>query len=80
MPVHFAGYPTEQDKIYKLAKKFKFKIIEDASHSIGARYKGEKVGSCKWSHISVFSFHPVKIITTFEGALPLLIIKKSTKN
>ncbi len=76
VPVHFAGYPTEQDKIYKLAKKFKFKIIEDASHSIGARYKGEKVGSCKWSHISVFSFHPVKIITTFEGGAAITNNKK----
>ena len=67
IPVHFSGLPTEQDKIYKLSKKFKFKIIEDASHSLGAKYHNEKVGSCKWSDISVFSFHPVKIITTFEG-------------
>ena len=66
-PVHFAGNPTEQDRIYKLSKKYKFKIIEDASHSLGAKYKTEKVGSCKWSDITVFSFHPVKIITTFEG-------------
>jgi UDP-4-amino-4,6-dideoxy-N-acetyl-beta-L-altrosamine transaminase len=76
VPVHFAGYPTEQDKIYKLAKKFKFKILEDASHSIGARYKGEKVGSCKWSDITVFSFHPVKIITTFEGGAAITNNKK----
>ncbi len=67
IPVHFAGNPTEQDHIYKLSKKYKFKIIEDASHSLGAKYKTEKVGSCKWSDITVFSFHPVKIITTFEG-------------
>lgn len=67
IPVHFSGLPTEQDKIYKLSKKFKFKIIEDASHSLGAKYHNEKVGSCKWSDISIFSFHPVKIITTFEG-------------
>ena len=67
VPVHFAGNPTEQDKIYQLSKKYKFKIIEDASHAIGASYKNEKVGSCKWSDITVFSFHPVKIITTFEG-------------
>ena len=52
---------------YINSKKFKFKIIEDASHSLGAKYKKEQVGSCKWSDISVFSFHPVKIITTFEG-------------
>ena len=67
IPVHFAGYPSEQDKIYKLSKKYNFKIIEDASHSLGAKYKNQKVGNCKWSDITVFSFHPVKIITTFEG-------------
>ncbi len=67
VPVHFAGNPTEQDQIFKLSKKYKFKIIEDASHSLGAKYKLEKVGSCRWSDITVFSFHPVKIITTFEG-------------
>ena len=67
IPIHFAGYPSEQDKIYKLSKKYNFKIIEDASHSLGAKYKNQKVGNCKWSDITVFSFHPVKIITTFEG-------------
>ena len=67
MPVHFSGLPTDQDKIYKLSKKYKFKIIEDASHSLGAKYNNENVGSCKWSDISIFSFHAVKIITTFEG-------------
>ncbi len=69
VPVHFAGFPTEQDKIFRLSKKYKFKIIEDASHSLGAKYKNEKVGSCKWSDISIFSFHPVKIITTLEGGV-----------
>ena len=71
VPVHFAGNPTEQDAIFKLSKKYNFKIIEDASHSIGAKYKKENVGSCKWSDITVFSFHPVKIITTFEGGAAL---------
>ena len=71
VPVHFAGNPTEQDSIFDLSKKYKFKIIEDASHSIGAQYKNEKVGSCRWSDITVFSFHPVKIITTFEGGAAL---------
>ena len=71
VPVHFSGNPTEQDHIYKLSKKYKFKIIEDASHSLGAKYKNEQVGSCKWSNITVFSFHPVKIITTFEGGAAL---------
>ena len=55
--------------IYDLSKQYKFKIIEDASHAIGAEYKNKKVGSCEYSDISVFSFHPVKIITTGEGGL-----------
>lgn len=69
VPVHFAGVPTEQDKIWKLAKKYKFKILEDASHSLGARFKNQRVGSCKWSDITVFSLHPVKIITSGEGGV-----------
>ena len=76
IPVHFAGLPTEQEKIWKLSKKYKFKIIEDASHSIGAKYKNELSGSCKWSDITVFSFHPVKIITTGEGGMALTNNKK----
>ncbi len=71
IPVHFAGQPTEQKKIFLLAKKYKFKIIEDASHSIGGKHLKEPVGSCKWSDITVFSFHPVKIITTGEGGMAL---------
>ncbi len=71
IPVHFAGQPTKQDEIWKLSKKYKFKIIEDASHSLGAKYKNEKVGSCKWSDITIFSFHPVKMITTGEGGMLL---------
>ena len=67
--VHFGGLPTYQDKIYKLSKKYNFKIIEDASHSIGSKYKNEIVGSCRWSNITVFSFHPVKIITSGEGGV-----------
>ena len=50
-----------------MSRKYKFKIIEDASHALGAKFKKNKIGSCKWSDISVFSFHPSKIITTFEG-------------
>ena len=69
IPVHFAGQPTIQDEIFKLSRIFKFKIIEDASHSLGAKYKEVKVGSCKWSDITVFSLHPVKIITTGEGGV-----------
>ena len=69
--VHLGGQPTEQEKIWSLAKKYKFFIIEDASHSLGALRSGVKVGSCKWSDITVFSFHPVKIITTGEGGMAL---------
>jgi len=69
IPVHFAGQPTEQKKIWLLSKKYKFKILEDASHSFGAKHHKEPVGSCRWSDITVFSFHPVKIITTGEGGM-----------
>ncbi len=69
IPVHLGGQPTQQRKIWRLSKKYGFKILEDASHSIGAKHHGIKVGSCKWSHITVFSFHPVKIITTAEGGV-----------
>ncbi len=67
--VHLGGQPPEQEKIWKLAKKYKFFVIEDASHSLGASRGKEKVGSCKWSDITVFSFHPVKMITTGEGGI-----------
>lgn len=71
IPIHFAGQPSDQIEIKKLAKKYNFKIIEDASHSIGARHFNEPVGSCKWSDLTVFSFHPVKIVTTGEGGAVL---------
>ena len=71
IPVHFAGQPTEQKEIWKLSKKYNFKIIEDASHSIGASHYKELVGSCKWSDIVVMSFHPVKPITSGEGGVGL---------
>ncbi len=71
IPVHFAGQPSEMEAIHKLSKKFGFKIIEDASHAIGASYDEIKVGSCVHSDITVFSFHPVKIITTGEGGMAL---------
>ena len=69
IPVHFAGQPTEQEEIWNLSRQYGFKIIEDASHSIGSKHKEERVGSCKWSDITVFSFHPVKIITSCEGGM-----------
>lgn len=71
VPVHFGGQPTDQEEIWALAREFGFKVLEDASHSIGASRKGEPVGSCRWSHIAVFSFHPVKVITTAEGGMAL---------
>ena len=67
MPVHFAGQSCDMKAIKKLSKKYGFKIIEDASHAIGGSYNGAKIGSCRFSDITVFSFHPVKIITTAEG-------------
>ena len=76
IPVHFAGQPTEQEKIFKLSKKFGFKIIEDASHSFGASRDNEPVGSCKWSDIVISSFHPVKTITTGEGGVACTNDKK----
>ena len=69
MPVHFAGQPCDMPAIYALSQEYGFKIIEDASHAIGASYSNLKVGSCAHSHITVFSFHPVKIITTGEGGM-----------
>ncbi len=69
--VHFAGQPPEQEKIWELSQEFGFNIIEDASHAIGASRNDEQVGSCRWSDITIFSFHPVKIITTAEGGMAL---------
>lgn len=69
MPVHFAGQPCDMPAIHALGQQYGFKIIEDASHAIGASYNNIKVGSCAYSDINVFSFHPVKIITTGEGGM-----------
>lgn len=71
MPVHFSGQSCEMDKIHELSQEYGFTIIEDASHAIGADYKGTKIGSCKYSEMTVFSFHPVKIITAAEGGMIL---------
>ena len=71
VPVHLAGQSCEMKKIYELAKEYHFTVLEDASHAVGAEYHGEKVGSCKYSDMAVFSFHPVKIITTGEGGMIL---------
>lgn len=69
VPVHLCGQPCDMQAISKLSKKYGFKIIEDASHAIGGKYKNEPIGNCKYSDITVFSFHPVKIITTAEGGM-----------
>lgn len=69
IPVHFAGQSAAMDEISTLAKKYGVRVIEDASHAIGASYKGQPVGDCSHCDITVFSFHPVKIVTTAEGGL-----------
>ena len=69
IPVHLCGQSCDMEVIYLLSKKYGFKIIEDSSHAIGGRYQDQPLGNCRYSDISVFSFHPVKIITTGEGGL-----------
>ena len=69
IPVHLAGSSCDMEEIYKLSIQYGFNIIEDASHAIGGSYRNTKVGSCKYSDITVFSFHPVKIITSGEGGI-----------
>ena len=71
IPVHFAGKSCEMKEIFNLSRKYGIKIIEDASHAIGGIYRGSYVGSCKYSDITVFSFHPVKIITSAEGGIAM---------
>jgi len=71
IPVHLAGQSCDMKKIKELSNEYGFKIIEDASHAIGGKYLGEPVGNCKYSDVTVFSFHPVKIITTCEGGVCL---------
>lgn len=69
VPVHLCGEPCDMQTIHELSQRFGFKIIEDASHAVGGSYQSRKIGTCKYSDITVFSFHPVKIITTAEGGL-----------
>lgn len=71
VPVHLTGQPCDMAAIHALSQKYGFKIIEDASHAIGGLYRGETIGNCRYSDITVFSFHPVKIITTGEGGMAL---------
>ena len=69
IPVHLCGQSCDMAAIHELGQQFGFKIIEDASHAIGGTYRREPVGNCRFSDITVFSFHPVKIITTGEGGM-----------
>ncbi len=69
IPVHFSGQSCNMKKIHLLSQEYDFKIIEDASHAIGGKYLDQPIGGCQYSDITVFSFHPVKIITTAEGGL-----------
>jgi len=69
IPVHLAGSSCDMKEIKALSQQYNFSVIEDASHAIGGRYKDSFVGSCKYSDITIFSFHPVKIITAGEGGI-----------
>ncbi|HMM19536.1 MAG TPA: UDP-4-amino-4,6-dideoxy-N-acetyl-beta-L-altrosamine transaminase [Selenomonadales bacterium] len=71
IPVHFTGQSCEMDQIWTLAQQYGFIVIEDASHAIGGEYQGSKVGSCRFSDMTVFSYHPVKVITSAEGGMVL---------
>lgn len=71
IPVHFAGHPCDMEEITSIARKNKLMVIEDAAHAQGAEYKGAKIGSCRYSDMAIFSFHPVKSITTGEGGVIL---------
>lgn len=80
VPVHFSGQPCDMEAIHTLSKRYGFKTIEDASHAIGGKYKGEPIGNCKYSDITVFSFHPVKIVTSAEGGMAMTNNSKLAEN
>jgi dTDP-4-amino-4,6-dideoxygalactose transaminase len=69
IPVHLCGQSCDMAGIHSLSQQYRFRIIEDASHAIGGKYKDEPIGNSRFSDITVFSFHPVKIITTGEGGM-----------
>lgn len=71
IPVHLAGQSCDMRAVAKLADRYGFRVIEDASHAVGADYDGAPVGNCRFSDIAIFSFHPVKIITSGEGGIGL---------
>ncbi len=67
IPVHYAGHSCDMEKIQKIARAHQLVVLEDAAHALGATYKKTKVGSCRYSDMAIFSFHPVKHVTTGEG-------------
>ncbi len=71
VPVHLCGQPCEMAAIHELSAQYGFRIVEDASHAVGGSYRGEPIGNCRFSDIAIFSFHPVKIITSAEGGMAL---------
>ena len=71
VPVHLCGQSCDMSAIADLAKRYQFRVIEDASHAIGGKYRNGLVGNCRYSDITIFSFHPVKIVTTAEGGMAL---------
>ena len=71
VPVHLGGESCDMQDIHALSQRYGFKVIEDASHAIGGSYRGERIGNCHYSDIAIFSFHPVKVITTAEGGMAL---------
>jgi len=80
IPVHLSGQSCEMKKIHELSLKYGFRIIEDASHAIGGKYLNEPIGNCKYSDITVFSFHPVKVVTTGEGGMAVTNDSKLASN
>lgn len=79
IPVHLCGQSCDMASIHALAQRYGFKIIEDASHAIGGKYQGKAIGNCRYSDITIFSFHPVKIITTAEGGMAMTNDSKLAK-
>jgi UDP-4-amino-4,6-dideoxy-N-acetyl-beta-L-altrosamine transaminase len=71
VPVHFAGQSCDLRRVRALADRYGFRVVEDAAHAVGGKYRDEPVGSCRYSDVAVFSFHPVKIVTTGEGGMAL---------
>ncbi|MES2987607.1 MAG: UDP-4-amino-4,6-dideoxy-N-acetyl-beta-L-altrosamine transaminase [Pseudomonadota bacterium] len=69
VPVHLCGQPCDMEAIHALSQEYGFKVVEDASHAIGGKYRGTFIGDCRYSDITIFSFHPVKIVTTAEGGM-----------